>query len=128
VSVLDASAVLAFLQGEDGSDLVEQALIDGARCSAANWSEVAQEVLSSGHNWELAATLLATYGLGVEPVTREDGDLAARLWRPGSALSLGDRLCLALGARLGRPVLTADRQWAALGDVTGPAIEVVIIR
>jgi PIN domain nuclease of toxin-antitoxin system len=128
VSVLDASALLAFLQGEDGSDLVEQALIAGACCSAANWSEVAQEVLSSGHNWELAATLLATYGLFIEPVTREDADLAARLWRPGSALSLGDRLCLALGARLGRPVLTADRQWAGLGDVPGAAIEVVIIR
>lgn len=128
MSVLDASALLAFLQGEDGAALVEQALIAGACCSAANWSEVAQKILASGHNWELAATLLATYGLDIEPVTREDGDLAARLWRPGSALSLGDRLCLALGARLGRPVLTADRQWAALDDdVPGPAIEVVII-
>jgi ribonuclease VapC len=128
VSVLDASALLAFLQGEDRSPLVERTLIAGATCSAANWSEVAQKVLASGHNWELAATLLATYGLEIEPVTREDADLAARLWHPGSALSLGDRLCLALGARLGRPVLTADRQWAALGDVPGPAIEVVIIR
>jgi PIN domain nuclease of toxin-antitoxin system len=128
VSVLDASALLAFLQGGEGSPLVEQALIAGARCSAANWSEVAQKVLASGHNWELAATLLATYGLDIEPVTREDGDRAARLWHPGSPLSLGDRLCLALGARLGRPVLTADRQWAALGDVPGSPIEVVIIR
>jgi PIN domain nuclease of toxin-antitoxin system len=128
VSVLDASALLAFLQGEDGADLVEQALIAGACCGAANWSEVAQYVLASGHNWDLAATLLATYGLDIEPVTREDGDLAARFWRPGSALSLGDRLCLALGGRLGRTVLTADRHWAALGDIPGPAIEVVVIR
>jgi ribonuclease VapC len=128
VSVLDASALLAFLQGEEGSALVEQALIAGTSCSAANWSEVAQKVLASGHNWELAATLLVTYGLDIEPVTREDGDLAARLWRPGSALSLGDRLCLALGARLGRPVVTADRQWATLGDVPGRPIDVVIIR
>jgi PIN domain nuclease of toxin-antitoxin system len=128
VSVLDASALLAFLQGEDGAALVEQALIAGACCGAANWSEVAQYVLASGHNWDLAATLLATYGLDIEPVTREDGDLAARFWRPGSALSLGDRLCLALGGRLGRTVLTADRHWAALGDIPGPAIEVVVIR
>lgn len=128
MSVLDASALLAFLQGEDGADLVEQALIAGACCGAANWSEVAQYVLASGHNWDLAATLLATYGLDIEPVTREDGDLAARFWRPGSALSLGDRLCLALGGRLGRTVLTADRHWAALGDIPGPAIEVVVIR
>ena len=129
MNVLDASALLAFLQGEDGADRVEQALITGACCGAANWSEVAQKVLASGHNWELAATLLATYGLDIEPVTQEDGDLAARLWRPGSTLSLGDRLCLALGARMGRPVLTADRRWAALGEVpAGPAIEVVVIR
>ena len=128
MSVLDASALLAFLQGEDGADLVEGALIAGACCGAANWSEVTQKVVASGHNWELAATLLATYALDIEPVTRQDGDLAALLWRPGSALSLGDRLCLALGARTGRPVLTADRQWAALAEVPGPVIEVVLIR
>ena len=29
-------------------------------------------------------------------------------------LSLGDRSCLALGLRLGRPVLTADRGWLAV--------------
>jgi len=30
------------------------------------------------------------------------------------ALSLGDRACLALGERLGLPVVTADRAWADL--------------
>lgn len=29
----------------------------------------------------------------------------------GGGLSLGDRLCLALGDRLGGEVLTADRAW-----------------
>lgn len=29
----------------------------------------------------------------------------------GTSLSLGDRLCLALGKRLGATVLTADKAW-----------------
>jgi len=29
-------------------------------------------------------------------------------------LSFGDRACLALGERLGVPVLTSDRAWASL--------------
>jgi uncharacterized protein with PIN domain len=34
--VLDASAIVAFLQGEDGADVVEDHLYQDARCSAAN--------------------------------------------------------------------------------------------
>ena len=41
--VLDASAILAFLQGEDGAAEVDAALEAGALCGAANWSEVAPE-------------------------------------------------------------------------------------
>jgi PIN domain nuclease of toxin-antitoxin system len=39
-------------------------------------------------------------------------------------LSLGDRACLALGLRLGSPVVTADRVWATV-DV---GVEIVLIR
>ena len=42
----------------------------------------------------------------------------------GAGLSLGDRACLALGDRLGCPVITADRAWASL-DI---GIEIVLIR
>jgi PIN domain nuclease of toxin-antitoxin system len=37
------------------------------------------------------------------------------MWRPGSGLSLGDRLCLALAQRLDADVLTADRAWGEEG-------------
>lgn len=111
MTVLDASAILAYLSNEPGADIVEAALIDGAVCSAANWSEVMQKVLAADRDWALAAALLATHELDVEPVTKGDAEKAARRWRHGEGLSLGDRLCLALGARLNTVVLTADRAW-----------------
>ena len=117
MSVLDASALLAFLQGETGAELVEEALVDGAVCGAANWSEMVQKVRAHDRDWELGAALLLGYGLQVEPVTRRDAEHAATSWRRGDGLSLGDRLCLALGDRLDRAVLTADQRWGTTGRV-----------
>jgi ribonuclease VapC len=113
VTVLDSSALLAFLQGEPGADQVEDALVAGAICGTANWSEVAQKVLAHGRDWSLAAAVLHSYDLELAPVTVADAEHAARQWRPGEGLSLGDRLCLALAGRVGRTVLTADRAWPA---------------
>ena len=109
--MLDASALLAFLRGERGADLVEHALDAGAVCGAANWSEVAQKVLAHDRDWSLARALLQSYGLTVEPVTEPDAEWAAARWRVGEGLSLADRLCLALGERLDDEVVTADRSW-----------------
>lgn len=111
MSVLDASALLAFLQGEAGSDVVESALLAGGLCSAANWSEVAQKVRAGRRNWDASRALLLAYGLRIEPVTQADAERAAERWQAGSGMSLADRLCLALGDRLSAPVLTADRHW-----------------
>ena len=116
-SVLDASAILAFLLGEDGADTVEDVLADDPRCGAANWSEVAQRVLSAGRSWDAAQALLASYGVRVEPVVRDDAEWAARRWRPREGLSLADRLCLALGERLDAAVLTADKSWGYTGRI-----------
>lgn len=114
--VLDASAVLAYLQGEPGADVVDEALGAGVVIGAANYSEVAQKVRSARGDWDLARALLHSHELRVEAVTAEDAERAAHLWEKGSGLSLGDRLCLALGDRLGLDVLTADRAW---GDRPG---------
>ena len=111
LTVLDASAVLAFLQDEEGAEVVADALADGAVCGAANWSEIAQKVLASERDWGLARTLLGSYGIRVEPVVVEDAEWAARRWRRGESLSLADGLCLALSERLDAPVLTADTAW-----------------
>lgn len=63
--------------------------------------------------------------LEVVPPTEEDAVAIARLRTTTRAqgLSLGDRACLAAGLRLGRPVLTADRSWAAV-DV-GATVRVI---
>ncbi len=116
-AVLDASALLAFLQGEAGADVVEEHLLGDAICGAANWSEVAQKVLAIGRDWDLARALLLSYEVRVEPVTEDDAERAARRWRSGEGLSLADRLCLALADRTGLPVWTADTAWGA-----GPGI------
>ncbi|MFT4299437.1 MAG: hypothetical protein QM597_07380 [Aeromicrobium sp.] len=55
------------------------------------------------------ASALLSFPLSIEPVTVEDAELAARLWSDTPGLSLGDRLCLALGGRLDAVVWTADR-------------------
>ena len=109
--VLDASAILAFLQDEEGSNVVEEHLVDDARCGAANWAEVAQKIRGAGRDWPLSRALLTSYGLVVEDVTESDGEWAAARWRRGEGLSLGDRLCLSLAHRLQAPALTADLAW-----------------
>ena len=115
--VLDSSAILAFLQGEDGADVVEASLRETSRCGAANWSEVAQKVLGAGGDWHLVRALLVSYGLRVEPVLVEDAEWAAHRWVRGEGLSLADRLCLALATRFDEDVLTADGAWGSAGRV-----------
>lgn len=111
MTVFDASALLAFLQDEPGTDVVTEQLEHGGMVSAANWSETAQKVRSAGGDWALARAVLFSYDLAVEPVTLSDGEWAAVHWRRGDGLSLGGRLCLALGARMETSVLTADAAW-----------------
>lgn len=111
--VVDASALLAFLQGEAGADTVEGVLLRRPECSAVSWSEVAQKTRAAGADWSLAAALLASYGVVIQDATAADADRAAALWRRGSGLSLADRFCLALGDRRDATVWTADRAWGA---------------
>src|SRR3546814_3585006 len=90
-AVLDASALLAFVQGEDGSEAVETELESGARCGAANWAEVAQKVRAADRDWDLVRALLMSYSLTIEPVVADDAEWAAERWRAGEGLSLADR-------------------------------------
>ena len=104
-TVVDASVVLAWLQDEEGSDVTERHLVEGV-IGAANWSEVLQKARQHGAETGLVARLLTSFGLTVVDVTAADAERASDLWRQGSPLSLADRLCLALGLRLGASVAT----------------------
>lgn len=122
-AVVDASAVLAWLQDEPGADEAEPLLMEGV-IGAANWSEVLQKVRQHGAPAGVVARLLASFGLTVVDVTPADAEIAADLWEQGTSFSLADRLCLALGVRAGLPVATADAAWTAMEN--GP--EVILVR
>jgi len=111
VNVFDASALLAFLQREDGEDVVRTALQEGGVCGAANWAEVAQKTRAKQIPWGASRKFLLSFDLTVVPVTLDDAERAAELWESLPTLSLADRLCLALGASNRATVLTADQQW-----------------
>jgi PIN domain nuclease of toxin-antitoxin system len=123
-AVLDASAVLAWLRREPGSEVVTPLLGTGVM-SAANWSETWQKLAQHGVDADRATRRLGTLGLRVEPLTAEDAVQAARLWPAGrtAGLSLGDRCCLALAHRLAAPAVTADAAWARLE--LGVPVEVI---
>jgi ribonuclease VapC len=119
--VLDASAFLAYLQGEEGAREVADAVASSAAISAVNWCETLTRVADAGGDPRAVATDLEEQGLlhgliEVVPLTADDAPAVAELSPPtrDRGLSLDDRACLALATRLGLPVLTADRAWLDL--------------
>jgi ribonuclease VapC len=93
-NILDASAVLAVLNGERGEKKVVPILAESA-ISTVNLTEVAAKLLDTGMDeaWKAA---------GLRPLTKAYG------------LSLGDRACLALSIKLKVPAVTADKEWSKL--------------
>jgi ribonuclease VapC len=131
VPVLDASALLAYLLGEAGGDVVAEAMSDGAAIATVNLAEVLSTLATRGQDPEEAVALLENRrilggAIRVEPLTQEDAIEVARL-RPltkSAGLSLGDRACIALAKRLGASAVTAEPLW--LQVPTG--VDVVLIR
>ncbi|HKJ36010.1 MAG TPA: type II toxin-antitoxin system VapC family toxin [Solirubrobacterales bacterium] len=118
LAVLDASAMLALLQGEPGSERVADALAEGCAISVVNVAEVLSKLAEGGADPAEAGDRIEDLAdvLVVHPLDQRDVVEVARL-RPttrAAGLSLGDRACLALARRLGLPALTTDRAWAAL--------------
>ena len=113
--VLDASALLAFLHEEPGGERVSP-MLEGARVSAVNWSEVLQKSLQRGVNVEGMQQEFTEVGVIFEPFTPQQAEVTARLFvqTRNHGLSLADRACLVLAVDKGLPILTADRAWGRL--------------
>lgn len=113
--VLDASALLAAVHNEKGSDYVKQK-IDQCVISSVNWAEVLQKLARAGAEVEKIEMSLKALGLCIVDFVEEDARITASLWSAAKAhgLSLADRACLATGKRLGVTVVTADRIWNKL--------------
>jgi ribonuclease VapC len=116
--VLDASAVLAFFSHEPGSEVVDERLVVGAAISSVNWAEVLSTLADKGLPPREAIRDATESGLferlRVYSFQAVDAAAAADLRTPArsAGLSLADRACIALAARLGVPAVTADRDWA----------------
>ena len=123
--VADASAILAALKGEPFSNVDPRRLV-GSTISAVNVCDVLSKLHDDGLTDAQADAAISTMDLRVVPFDGPQARIAARLRSitRHAGLSLGDRACLALGDRLGYPVVTADRVWASL-DV---GVEIVPIR
>ena len=122
---LDASALLAMLNGEPGRGVVASVL-PSACISAANLAEVVTGLVNKGLSAALARQTAEDLTIRTFSLDRDQA-LTAGTLREVTAhlgLSLGDRCCLALALSLGLPVLTADRSWAEL-DI---GIDVRLIR
>ena len=116
--VLDASALLAYLNQEAGAEEVALQIVGGGFISAVNLAEVYSKVTEWGQDAHLLEQALVQQGLlggvlEVVPFDPEDVLLVAKL-RPLTkvqGLSLGDRVCLALAMRLKLPAITTDSAW-----------------
>ena len=124
-TVLDASALLAFLNNEVGSEQVARSIMDGAIMSAVNVSEVISKLSESNMPEDAIHETLDL--LGIETIAFDmTCSYQAGLLRPMTkalGLSFGDRACLALAQHLSCPAVTADRTWQKL--TLGITIQVI---
>jgi PIN domain nuclease of toxin-antitoxin system len=115
-NVLDASAVLAVLNGERGEKKVIPLLAESAM-SSVNLTEIGAKLLEAGMDEQSARAAVAVLGIG-EIVDFDEAQAweAAKL-RPLTkqyGLSLGDRACLSLAIKRNLPAVTADKEWSKL--------------
>ena len=114
-SVIDTSAMLAFILEEAGGNEVVPRLSDGVM-SAVNYSEVLVKLMDRGAPLVEAIGFVSPFSLDIVPFGDELAAMSASL-RPVTkhiGLSFADRACLALAIQLGLPVLTADKAWSQL--------------
>ncbi len=123
--VLDASALLALLNAEEGAALVQE-LLPEAVISTVNLAEVIARLSAFGMPEADIRNSLSLLGLEIAAFDLEQAfqtGLLYSLTRP-LGLSLGDRACLALARMNSATAVTADRAWQDLNA----SLEIKLIR
>ena len=115
-AVLDASAILAVLLGEPGSERLTDELLADAVVSTVNLAEVQSKLVRDGHPVESAWESIQVIAPVAEPFTATQAQIAGSLIERTRArgLSLGDRSCLALAIDLSASVYTTEQVWRGL--------------
>ena len=127
--VMDASALLALMQGERGGDVVDELIVENeCVASSVNIVEVGTRLVDKG----LAPIHLAR-ALKELDVQTIDFDLEQALFSATmrvstrqAGLSLGDRACLALAQLMKGTAVTADSAWVDVAEAVG--VKVLTIR
>ena len=114
--VLDASAVMAILNREAGSDTLTPKVLSDATASTVNLAEVQTKLVGRGIDPDDAWDAVLSPIREPQPFTTEQARIAGNLVAETRSLglSLGDRACLALGLTLGATIYTADQSWKSL--------------
>ena len=109
--VLDASAILAVLNQEEGAEKVMN--LESAAVSSVNLAEVATKLSQKGVPEPEMHRVMAFLDLEVVPFDEKAAYRAGALHgvTSKSGLSLGDRACIATAAMLNVPAVTAERLW-----------------
>ncbi len=111
--LLDASAVLAWLQEERGAEVVDE-VMDASAIASINAAEVIQKLMGQGATAEKALEIVERMAIPVIEFSSSHLPCMARLSNI-KGLSLGDRACLAIADTMGIPAVTADQVWATIG-------------
>lgn len=114
--VLDTSALLAFVHGEPGGQMVAR-LIGDAAMSAVNFAEAVTKLVNRGASLDQAKHVLSFAEVDIIDFDRRQAEATGALVSRtrSQSLSLGDRACLTLAMELGLPAVTADPSWKSLG-------------
>lgn len=113
--VLDASALMAVLRGEEGAEAVV-ACLSRAIISTVNLAEVQTKLVAAGIEEGAAWWHIAELGCASVPFDEGQVRIAGGLVTVTRSygLSLGDRACLALAIQRRAEVFTTDRIWKNL--------------
>ena len=113
--MLDASAVLAMMLGEDRGDQVRERLA-ASQISTVNLSEVVAKLQEGGVPDEVITSSLAELDFDVLAFDQSQA-VRAGLLRSATrsiGLSLGDRACLSAAESCNAVAVTTDRVWGKL--------------